>query len=135
MGISDNLKKNGSGPTNRPSTLSHFKPGKAYFYPSVKIHKVKKEDLKPGVEPPIRLITALQDGITKRSDVFLANKYLKALEHDFCKDLLVDSSDALRWLDSINQQNDDVIKKLSIHLRLITRVCMTHLNQNSLMRL
>ena len=48
MGISDNLAKDGSGPTNRPSTSPHFKPGKSYFYPSVKIHKCKNEDLVPG---------------------------------------------------------------------------------------
>jgi hypothetical protein len=66
MGISDNAKADESGPTNRLSTLPHYRPGKAYFYPSLKIHKCKKEDLKPGVEPPIRLITALQDGISKR---------------------------------------------------------------------
>ena len=59
IGISDNLKADESGPTNRLSSLPHFRPGKAYFYPSLKIHKCNKEDLKPGVEPPIRLITAL----------------------------------------------------------------------------
>ena len=63
MGISNNLNKEGTGPTNRPSTLPHYKPGKAYFYPSVKIHKLDKDLLKPGVNPPIRLITALQEGI------------------------------------------------------------------------
>ena len=70
MGISDNLKSDGSGPTNRPSTSPHFKPGISYFYPSLKIHKLKKEQLIPGVEPPIRLITALQDGVTKLNQVF-----------------------------------------------------------------
>ena len=65
MGISNSKKKDGYGPTNHPSTLPHCKPGRAYFYPSLKIHKVKKEDLIPGIEPPIRLITltALQDGV------------------------------------------------------------------------
>jgi len=63
MGISNNLKGDGTGPTNRLSTLPHYRPGKAYFYASLKIHKCKREELKPGVEPPIRLITALQDGI------------------------------------------------------------------------
>jgi len=72
MGISNNLKGDGTGPTNRLSTLPHYRPGQAYFYASLKIHKCKREELKPGVEPPIRLITALQDGISKRSDVFLA---------------------------------------------------------------
>ncbi len=63
MGISDLPKMDGTGPTNAQSTLPHFKPGKPYFYPSLKIHKMKIEDLKPGVEPPFRLITALQEGV------------------------------------------------------------------------
>ena len=103
MGISDNLKSDGSGPTNRPSTSPHFKPGISYFYPSLKIHKLKKEQLIPGVEPPIRLITALQDGVTKRSDVFVAENFLRDLEKDFCGDLLQDSTDALLWLENTNE--------------------------------
>ena len=100
MGISYSLKSDGSGPTNRPRTSPHFKPGISYFYLSLKIHKVRKEQLTPGVEPPIRLITALQDGITKRSDVFLAETYLRDLEKDFCAELLQDSTDALQWLEN-----------------------------------
>ena len=111
MGVSDNDSPDGSGPTNRPSTLPHFKPGKAYYYPSLKIHKLSKEELVPGVQPPIRLITALQDGIAKRSDVFLAENYLKDLEKDFCKDLLTDTTDALKWLDSINDEHPTESKK------------------------
>ena len=65
-----------------------------------KIHKLPKEDLVPGVNPPSRLVTALQDGISKRSDVFLAYYFLKDLESDFCQDLLKDTTDALIWLDS-----------------------------------
>ena len=95
VGISDNLKSDGSGPTNRHSTLSIYKPGKPYFYPSPKIHKVPVNELIPGVEPHIRLITALQDGVTKRSDVFICDKFLRALELDYCKDLLKDTNDAL----------------------------------------
>ena len=45
MGISDKQKKDESGPTNRPSTSPRYKPGKSYFYPSLKVHKLKKEDL------------------------------------------------------------------------------------------
>lgn len=107
MGVSDNDKSDGSGPTNRPSTSSYHKPGKAYFYPSLKIHKLKKEDLVPGVEPPVRLVTALHEGIAKRSDVFLASEYLKSLEKDYCKDLLTDSTDALRWLESASESKQD----------------------------
>ena len=106
MGISDNPKADESGPTNCLSTLPHYRPGKAYFYPSLKIHKCKRQDLKPGIEPPARLITALQDGITKRSDVFLADKLLGDLEKEFCQDLLVDSDDALLWLDTTNNELD-----------------------------
>ena len=39
---------------NNMSTLSRFKPGVPYFYPMLKIHKVRKEELVPGVEPPAR---------------------------------------------------------------------------------
>ena len=103
MGVSDNPRKDGTGPTNRPSTLPHFKPGIAYFYPSLKIHKLRREDLKPGVEPPVRLITALQDGISKKSDIYIAENYLGPLEKAFCGDLLTDSTDALRWLDKMDK--------------------------------
>ena len=110
MGISDNPRKDGTGPTNRPSTLPHFKPGTAYFYPSLKIHKLQKKDLKPGVEPPVRLITAPQDGISKRSDVYIAETYLSPLEKAFCGDLLTDSTDALRWLDEMDKTLDKDLK-------------------------
>ena len=62
MGVTEN---------NNKSTSSHFKPGTSYYYPMMKIHKLEKEQLVPGVRPPARLVTALQEGISKRSDVFL----------------------------------------------------------------
>ena len=103
MGVSDNPStSNPSQPTNRPSTAPRYKPGKSYFYPSLKVHKLSLEELIPGVEPPIRLITALQDGISKRSDVFIAAKFLKDLEKEYCEDLLSDTTDALLWLDQVN---------------------------------
>ena len=111
MGISDELKADKSGPTNAQSTLPHFKPGKPYFYPCLKIHKVKKEDLKPGIEPPARLITALQEGVTRRSDVYLADTFLRSLEREFCGDLLIDSGDALNWLDGIDSSMDHNTKR------------------------
>ena len=46
-----------------------------------------------------------------RSDVFLADTYLRSLERDYCEDLLIDTSDALNWLDSTNESVDTVIKK------------------------
>jgi len=111
MGISDNTSKSGTGPTNRPSTAPHHKPGKSYFYPSLKVHKLKRDQLIPGVEPPVRLITALQEGISKKSDVFVATKYLRPLEKDFCQDLLSDTTDALVWLDQIDQNKPMAEKK------------------------
>ena len=78
MGVSDNdSTRDDKDKTNAKSTSSHHKPGKAYFYPSIKIHKLTKQELVPGVEPPVRLVTALHEGIAKRSDVFLASEYLK----------------------------------------------------------
>ena len=100
-----------SSPTNRPSTLPIYKPGKPYFYPALKIHKLNVEDLKPGVDPPARLITALQEGVTKRADVFLCKKYLKPLEEAFCKDTLKDTTDTLIWLDEINKSMKPNVKK------------------------
>ena len=44
---------------NNMSTHPRFKPGVAYFYPMLKIHKVRKDQLVPGVEPPVRLVTSL----------------------------------------------------------------------------
>ena len=105
------LKKVGTGPTNQLSTLPHFRPGSSYFYPALKIHKLAIDQLIPGVEPPVRLITAPQDGITKRSDVFLADRYLKLLEQDFCQDLLIDTNDALLWLETTNNSLDQNVKK------------------------
>ena len=127
MGVSNNQKSNGSGPTNRPSTLPHYKPGKAYFYPSLKIHKLKKEELIPGVEVPIRLITALQEGISKGSDVFLAQKFLNDLEKEFCLDILKDTNEALQWYDYIDK-NNPCTEKVS---HLISKPYMTLLNLNS----
>ena len=84
------------------STHPRFKPGVPYFYPMLKIHKVRKEELVPGVKPPVRLVTSLRDGVAKSSDVYIADKYLKTLEEEYCKDLLQDTSSALRWLDQAN---------------------------------
>ena len=89
---------------NNKSTSSRFKPGTSYFYPMLKIHKLEKEELIPGVKPPSRLVTALQEGISKRSDVFLADKFLKDLEQDFCDDLLKDTNSALEWLENVNEK-------------------------------
>ena len=96
---------------NNKSTSSHLKPGTSYFYPMLKIHKLQKEELKPGVNPPSRLVTALQEGISKRSDVFIADRFLKELEQNYCKDLLKDTNNALSWLDSVNHRYPVNVKK------------------------
>ena len=85
------------------STSSHYKPGTTFFTPSLKIHKMKDEDIIPGCNPPSRLISSLQDGVTKRSDIFIANKWLKPLENDFCTDMVKDTNSTLRWLDTIDK--------------------------------
>ena len=86
------------------STSSYFKYGDTYFNPSMKIHKMKLEDIKPGCDPPARLITCLQDGVTSRSDIFIANRWLKSLQSDFCEDIVNDSVDILNWLNSISTE-------------------------------
>ena len=89
---------------NNKTTSSHLKPGTSYFYPMLKIHKLQKEELIPGVKPPARLVTALQEGISKRSDVFVADRFLKELEENYCKDLLRDTNNALSWLENVNNK-------------------------------
>ena len=59
---------------NVKSTSSIFKPGETYFNPSLKIHKMNISEIKPGCDRPARLITCLQDGVTNRSDIYLAEK-------------------------------------------------------------
>ena len=44
-------------------------------------------------------------------DVFLADRYLKQLEKDYCKDLLEDTSSALRWLDKADRDLNPETKK------------------------
>ena len=107
----------GVTPENNKSTSSRFKPGTSYFYPMLKIHKLQTEQLVPGVKPPARLVTALQDGISKRSDVFLADRFLKELEISFCGDLLKDTNSALNWIDSVNVNHSSTDKK---HMKAFT---------------
>ena len=87
------------------STSSIFKPGDTYFVPSLKIHKVTPENLTPekAHEIPSRLITCLQNSTTKRSDVFTAEKWLKDLQKDYCKDLVESTDETLVWLDDLNK--------------------------------
>ncbi len=133
MGISDNMKKDKSGPTNAPSTLPHYKPGVSYFYPSLKIHKMKRDQLVPGVEPPIRLITALHDGITKRSDIYISEHYLKDLATDFCADMLTDTTDALIWLEDLNNTLSQSTKKSLSSFTFDFKALYDSLNQQQVM--
>ena len=68
VGITENGNK---------STASRFKPGQTYFTLSLKIHKMKPDHIKLGCDIPARLITCLQEGVTKRSDVYIAEQWLK----------------------------------------------------------
>ena len=102
MGVTDN---------NNKSTSPHFKPGTSYFYPMLKIHKLRKEEVTVGANPPARLVTALQEGISKRSDVFLAKTLIQDLEKDFCNDLLKDTNGVLLWLDDIDRKSSLQSKK------------------------
>jgi len=77
----------------------------------LKIHKLSKEELVPGVKPPARLVTALQEGISKRSDVFIADRFFKELEQSYCEDLLKDTTAALIWLDTVDTNYPSTEKK------------------------
>ena len=50
---------------------------------------------------------------TARSDKFLNWKFLQSLESDFCGDLINDSTEALRWLESIAGPNMSNLNGLS----------------------
>ena len=89
---------------NNKSTASRFKYGRTYPVPSLKIHKLKPEELIPGADIPARLISCLQEGVTKRSDVFIVQKWLQGLEKDYCTDLVKDTTASLIWLESCNDK-------------------------------
>ena len=78
----------------------------------LKIHKLKPEQLVPGCEPPARLVTALNVGACKRSNVFVAKNFLKNVEKEYCGDLLKDTTGALQWLDVLNDKHITTQKKL-----------------------
>ena len=95
------------------STSDWFKPGIPYPYPLFKIHKLTSEELEqPGIEPPVRLITDLHDGVTARSDKFLVWKWLSALAKDYATDLVKDTSEFLTFLGDLESKSsvsDDFI--------------------------
>ena len=49
--------------------------------------------------------------LSKRSDVFTADRFLKELEADYCKDLLKDTNNALSWLDMVDNKYSAAVKK------------------------
>ena len=65
------------------------------------------DEIKPGCDPPARLITCLQDGVTSRSDIFIAEKWLKQLQKEFCQDIVQDSMDVLNWLKDIDKMEQE----------------------------
>ena len=71
----------------------------------MKIHKLAPENITPGCNIPIRLISCLQEGVTKRSDVFIAQKWLKDLAREYCLDMLKDTNDALIWLEEMGRKS------------------------------
>ena len=97
-------RSNWANNNNNKSTSSWFKPGTTYFYPSLKIHKLNEKDIIPGCIPPSRLVSCLQEGVTKFNDVFIANKWLNSLQNDYCSDLVKDTMDTLRWLDNVDTE-------------------------------
>ena len=94
--------------SGRPSTLSLFKPGTPYYYGLLKIHKCKKDNLIPGAKIPIRLVNDLSQSPTSRSDKYINWKYLKPLQNEFCTDLIQDSAEALKWLDSVTDKSGNI---------------------------
>ena len=99
----------------RPTTLPSYKPGTPYFYGLLKIHKLRPEQLVPGVKVPIRLVTNLREAVTTKSDKFLNWKFLKPLQDDFCHDVVQDSTEVLQWLEEMNMKrgNNSSLKGFS----------------------
>ena len=89
--------------SGRPSTLSLFKPGIPYFYGLLKIHKLNDAQLTPGTHIPLRLVNDLSKSPTVRSDKFINWKFLQPLQAEFCKDLVKDSTETLRWLEDVGK--------------------------------
>ena len=90
-----------------------YKSGTPYFYGLLKIHKLKPEELIPGVIVPIRLVTNLREAVTTRSDKFLNHKFLKPLQDDFCNDVVQDSTEVLQWLEELNKKKLPGVKGFS----------------------
>ena len=95
--VSDDIREGVLGITSSGGSKATqaYRSSPPYAYPLFKIHKVKPEDLVPGVRPPIRLVTAQRNGPTSRSDKYLMLKILQDVQNEYCTDLVKDSTDAL----------------------------------------
>ena len=107
--------------SHRPSTLDRFKPGEAYHYPLLKLHELKTEDIKPGCVPPCRLVTALDQSPTVRSDTYSDSA---PLARDFCKDLVKDHTEVLQWLNYV--ETNKVVDENTVFL-IINTDCLLEL--------
>ena len=92
-----------NGKSGRPSTLDIYKPGTPFFNVYPKVHKLKIDELIPGVEVPFRLVTNLSKGPTSKADKLVAVNYLQQLQQDYCADLIQDSTMFLQKLDAIEK--------------------------------
>ena len=70
------------------------------------MHKLNLDEIKPGVDLPFRLVTALNNGPTSRADKFIAHNFLSGLAWDYCKDSLQDTTMFLQELDRVESSVD-----------------------------
>ena len=80
------------------SSLDKYKPGIPFFYILAKIHKLSVDQLRFGVNLPVRTVTTLNNGPTVRPDKFIAYNFLHSLSIDYCKDLMKDGTQFLQHL-------------------------------------
>ena len=64
----------------------------------INFNNTKKKEI-----PPCRFVTDLSQGVTARSDTFLVNRWLGPLTKDYCKDLVKDTTAALKTLDELEK--------------------------------
>ena len=84
------------------STADIFKPGLTYGYALLKIHKLSSEQIRKKVLPPVRFVTDLSNGLTARTDRFLAWSWIRDLSIEYATDLVRDSTQALQILESFS---------------------------------
>ncbi|KAK3752205.1 hypothetical protein QZH41_008046 [Actinostola sp. cb2023] len=93
--VSEVIREKVLGVTSMGGTKGNqsYRPSPPYVYPLFKIHKVKPDELIPGVRLPIRLVTAQRNAPSSRSDKYIMFKVLKDLQSEY--HLVKDSTDAL----------------------------------------